>query len=401
MDLDDLFCYAMMTWDSSSKWKWKSRIEAKRGDPSAQYYTGINCLTDGKTWEGIEWLRRAAQGQNIDALEKLARLYDEGEVVTQNPREAFKFYYELAMLWEVNGRNECLCHAFEIAERYAEGKGVVRDDAMAFSWYCKVAKAGNTTAIWVVAEWYEQGRGCERDVIKAVEWYSNLATIADVDVYIKVTNYYINGVGSNEDYAEFVKEFASSCFKYYNFSTGAGMESTMRLAEAFYIYHDLEYEVRFAYEYSFPPSVEYSRFLRVLGLAFEFGLGVFDDQKAANAWYTAEPLPAPRLDPDDPHWGKPFLAHMLFGWSESDPEWSDTEWWDWCCRNLSKRKDYVKIYSVFTFESFVRSLPINAPEITKQHVFEALYDNKESFRDLNVDARFKRLVRFFKIDYSI
>lgn len=60
---------------------------------------------------------------------------------------------------------------FEVAARYAEGRGVKTDMKEAAKWYEKSAELGFAPAQYRIGNFYEKGIGVERDVPKAKTWY--------------------------------------------------------------------------------------------------------------------------------------------------------------------------------------------------------------------------------------
>ncbi|MGB3388609.1 MAG: peptidoglycan-binding protein [Pseudaminobacter sp.] len=60
---------------------------------------------------------------------------------------------------------------FEVASRYADGRGVTADMAAAAKWYEKSAELGFAPAQYRIGNFYEKGLGVERDVEKAKTWY--------------------------------------------------------------------------------------------------------------------------------------------------------------------------------------------------------------------------------------
>ena len=57
--------------------------------------------------------------------------------------------------------------AYEIASRYAEGRGTVRDLARAAAWYGRAADAGLAPAEYRLGSLYERGQGVARDLARA------------------------------------------------------------------------------------------------------------------------------------------------------------------------------------------------------------------------------------------
>jgi localization factor PodJL len=65
--------------------------------------------------------------------------------------------------------------AFEVAMRYAEGRGVTQDLKQAFAWYQRAAAQGHASAQFRVAAFYERGIAVGSDRERAVTWYRRAA----------------------------------------------------------------------------------------------------------------------------------------------------------------------------------------------------------------------------------
>ncbi len=64
---------------------------------------------------------------------------------------------------------------FEIASRYADGRGVEKDLKQAAKYYAKAADSGFAPAQFRIGSFYEKGLGVERDAGKAKTWYQMAA----------------------------------------------------------------------------------------------------------------------------------------------------------------------------------------------------------------------------------
>lgn len=64
---------------------------------------------------------------------------------------------------------------FEIAARYAEGRGVTANPKEAFAWYHRAAVHGHVPAQFRLASHYEQGAGTDKDLERAKVWYRRAA----------------------------------------------------------------------------------------------------------------------------------------------------------------------------------------------------------------------------------
>ena len=64
---------------------------------------------------------------------------------------------------------------FEVATRYAEGRGLKADMAEAAKWYEKSAELGFAPAQYRIGNMYEKGIGVTRDIAKSRGWYEKAA----------------------------------------------------------------------------------------------------------------------------------------------------------------------------------------------------------------------------------
>ncbi len=64
---------------------------------------------------------------------------------------------------------------FEVAARFAEGRGIQSDFTKAFTWYQRAASRGFAPAQYRLATLYEQGLGTARDLSRARVWYQSAA----------------------------------------------------------------------------------------------------------------------------------------------------------------------------------------------------------------------------------
>lgn len=70
--------------------------------------------------------------------------------------------------------------AFEIANRFAEGREVAKDLPIAVEWYRRAAEGGLAVAQYRYASLYERGQGVERDRDAAIKWYQRAADQGNV-----------------------------------------------------------------------------------------------------------------------------------------------------------------------------------------------------------------------------
>ena len=106
-----------------------------------------------------------AAGAMVDNYD-LGRLYDKLE----RPQEAFQRYLAAAK----SGEKESV---FQVAYRYAYGKGVERDYKEAANWYEKAVELDVPGAYNNLANLYNSGRGVEKDQRRAMELYIKAAEL--------------------------------------------------------------------------------------------------------------------------------------------------------------------------------------------------------------------------------
>ncbi len=95
-----------------------------------------------------------------------------------------------------NGDNKAL---FEIATRYADGRGVNKDMKKAVEWYQKAADAGFAPAQFRIGSYYEKGTGVERSPQKAKEFYQLAAQQGNASAMHNLAVLYAMGAAGPTD----------------------------------------------------------------------------------------------------------------------------------------------------------------------------------------------------------
>jgi localization factor PodJL len=85
--------------------------------------------------------------------------------------------------------------AFEVAARYAEGRGVLPDMPTAVVWYERAANVGLAPAQYRLGSIYEKGLGVPKDLTKAQEWYQRAADAGNVKAMHNLAVLYAEGAG--------------------------------------------------------------------------------------------------------------------------------------------------------------------------------------------------------------
>jgi localization factor PodJL len=105
------------------------------------------------------------------------------------------------------GDNKAL---FEIANRYADGRGVSKDLKKAISWYQKAAEAGFAPAQFRIGSYYEKGIGVERSAQKAKELYQLAAEQGNASAMHNLAVLYAMGAAGPTDNDSAAKWFVKA-----------------------------------------------------------------------------------------------------------------------------------------------------------------------------------------------
>ena len=88
---------------------------------------------------------------------------------------------------------------FEIATRYADGRGVNNDMVAAAEWYGRAAELGYAPAQYRLGNFYEKGLGTDRDIAKAKEWYEKAAKQGNASAMHNLAVLYAMGADGKVD----------------------------------------------------------------------------------------------------------------------------------------------------------------------------------------------------------
>jgi localization factor PodJL len=88
---------------------------------------------------------------------------------------------------------------FEVAARYAEGRGVTQDLEQAAEWYRRAAEGGLAPAQYRLGSIYEKGIGVPKDAAAAMEWYRRAAEAGNAKAMHNLAVLYAEGIGGGSD----------------------------------------------------------------------------------------------------------------------------------------------------------------------------------------------------------
>ncbi len=111
-----------------------------------------------------EWRPLAVLG-DASAQVNLGFMYANGRGVLQDDAEAVRWYRMAAEQGNASAQ-------YNLGYMYDNGEGVLQDDAEAVRWYRMAAEQGNTTAQYNLGLMYASGRGVLQDDVLAHMWWN-------------------------------------------------------------------------------------------------------------------------------------------------------------------------------------------------------------------------------------
>ena len=99
-------------------------------------------------------------------------MYEGGEGVTQDYKEAVKWYRKAAEQGHANVQ-------LYLGTMYENGEGVDQDFKEAVKWYRKAAEQGHAEAQLYLGTMYEDGNGVTKDYVQAHKWFNTAAANGD------------------------------------------------------------------------------------------------------------------------------------------------------------------------------------------------------------------------------
>ena len=148
---------------------------AKSGNAKAQfnlgwmYLNGQGVTEDPK--EAMKWFQLAAKQGNASAQLNLGVMYDFGNGVAQDYKEAMKWY-------QLSAKQGDALAQFNIGAMYSFGNGVPQDYKEAIKWWRLAAEQGDTSAQGSLGYVYQNGLGVPKNNVLAHMWADIVATHA-------------------------------------------------------------------------------------------------------------------------------------------------------------------------------------------------------------------------------
>ena len=154
------------------------RALAEEGHAGAQFYLGL-MYNNGEgvsedDREAAFWYRKAAEQGDAFAQNNLGVMYEKGEGVPKDAVQAVFWYRKAAEQGDAFAQNN-------LGVMYLNGWGVPRDYNQAVSWFRKAADQGFVLAQYNLGVTYENGYGVPEDNIQAYAWFNLAAAQGDED----------------------------------------------------------------------------------------------------------------------------------------------------------------------------------------------------------------------------
>ena len=115
-----------------------------------------------------------AEAGDAEAQFNLGVMYDEGEGVPKDDKEAVKWWQKAAD--QGNAKTQV-----NLGGMYEKGQGVGQDFKEAFKWYQTAADQGFVNAQYNLGVMYDNGQGVEQDYMTTYAWWNIAATNGDQD----------------------------------------------------------------------------------------------------------------------------------------------------------------------------------------------------------------------------
>jgi len=128
------------------------------------YVKAFNAYQLGDYAVALREFRPLAERGNVLAQYKLGLMYNNGEGVRQDFREAVMWFSRAAVQGYAPAQTS-------LGVKYEHGQGVKRSNREAVRWYRHGATQGHATAQYRLGRMYVQGRGARRNYTEAVAWF--------------------------------------------------------------------------------------------------------------------------------------------------------------------------------------------------------------------------------------
>ena len=162
-----------------------------------QYHIGKGVERDYK--KALYWYTKAAEQNNIYALQTLADAYKKGSLeVKVDYKKSFSIYLQLEKL----SKHSCIYAevVFNLGVMYEKGEGVDQDYKEAAKWFTKAADLGHMISKYNLGNLYENGFGVKQDFEKAFKLFELAAEQGYPEAQNALGIMYAGGMTIYQDY---------------------------------------------------------------------------------------------------------------------------------------------------------------------------------------------------------
>ena len=142
---------------------------------SGKTQAGDNANKPKFTIEEIDELKKKSEAGDGEAMHDLGQVYYDGEGVTQDYKEAARWWIlssdANSTKWSNHSQYKKAWCLYYLGNMHAGGRGFPKDLGEAMNWWQKSAERGDPDAAFSLAEAYFNGEGTSIDLIKACAWY--------------------------------------------------------------------------------------------------------------------------------------------------------------------------------------------------------------------------------------
>jgi TPR repeat protein len=142
----------------------------------------------------FEACQKAAEQRDADAQFNLGVMYHNGEGVTQDYKQAVKWYTLAAEQGYADAQ-------FNLGVMYHNGEGVTQDYKQAVKWYTLGAEQGDADSQFILGLIYKNGTGVTQDYKQTIKWHTLAAEQGYADAQHYLGLMYQNGRGFLQDNA--------------------------------------------------------------------------------------------------------------------------------------------------------------------------------------------------------
>lgn len=178
---------------------------ARLGNANAQYALASHWLKTGTgdLQQALEWIQKAAEGENTAAMYSLGKLYLEGEVVPPDIKHAIELFEKAAL----KGHDYA---AYRLGRLYLSGEKIEKNVELAMEWFGQAAGANNSYALYTLGKLFLMGADVPKDMEKSIDYFKRAAEGGNEYAEFQLGKLYLLG----EDVPKNVEEaitWLSSC----------------------------------------------------------------------------------------------------------------------------------------------------------------------------------------------